>query len=107
MRREETVLIIPLNASQVVNSARVIFEGEDIPEVENTKEAMNDDSKTSATPYCCVVSMRSRENAIPGRTLRYQRQILPAKWILQTPTLQKRSIQWRVSLYNSRHLSNH
>jgi len=31
--------------------------------------AMNDDIKTSDTPYSRVVSMRSKENAIPGSTL--------------------------------------
>lgn len=31
---------------------------------------MNEDINTSATPYCCVVSMRSNEKAIPGSTLR-------------------------------------
>lgn len=41
------------------------------PNTANMKAAMNDDRSTSATPYCSVVSMRSRENAIPGRTLRH------------------------------------
>ena len=40
------------------------------PNMENTKEAMNEDRRTSETPYCCVVSIKSRENAIPGSTLR-------------------------------------
>lgn len=31
--------------------------------------AMNEDIKTSVTPYCWVVSIKSREKAIPGRTL--------------------------------------
>lgn len=31
---------------------------------------MNEETKTSATPYCPVVSMRSNENAMPGKTLR-------------------------------------
>ena len=39
------------------------------PKKENTKAAMKEESSTSATPYCCVVSMRSKEKAIPGRTL--------------------------------------
>ena len=39
------------------------------PKNEKMKAAMKDESSTSATPYCCVVSMRSREKAIPGRTL--------------------------------------
>lgn len=33
------------------------------------KAAMNEDSKTSCTPYLFVVSIRSRENAIPGKML--------------------------------------
>ena len=39
------------------------------PKTEKMKAAMNDDRSTSDTPYCCVVSMRSKENAMPGRTL--------------------------------------
>lgn len=39
------------------------------PKNENMNAAMNDDKSTSETPYCCVVSMRSSENAIPGSTL--------------------------------------
>jgi hypothetical protein len=39
------------------------------PKVENIKAAMNEDMRTSTTPYSSVVSMRSRENAMPGRTL--------------------------------------
>ena len=39
------------------------------PKTEKMKAAMNEERSTSATPYCCVVSMRSRENAIPGSTL--------------------------------------
>jgi len=39
------------------------------PNTENMNAAMNVDKRTSATPYCCVVSMRSREKAIPGSTL--------------------------------------
>jgi hypothetical protein len=39
------------------------------PKTENTKAAMKDDIKTSETPYWLVVSMRSREKAIPGNTL--------------------------------------
>lgn len=39
------------------------------PNTENMKAAMNDDMRTSATPYCWVVSIKSNENAIPGRTL--------------------------------------
>ena len=34
------------------------------------KAAMNEDSSTSETPYSFVVSMRSREKAMPGKTLR-------------------------------------
>ena len=33
------------------------------------KAAINDESKTSDTPYSFVVSIRSSEKAIPGRTL--------------------------------------
>lgn len=39
------------------------------PKMEKIKDAMNEDNRTSATPYCCVVSMRSNEKAIPGNTL--------------------------------------
>lgn len=39
------------------------------PNTEKTKAAMKEDRRTSATPYCCVVSIRSSENAIPGNTL--------------------------------------
>jgi len=39
------------------------------PNTEETNAAMKEDSKTSATPYWSVVSIRSSENAIPGRTL--------------------------------------
>lgn len=39
------------------------------PKTENTNAAMNEESKTSATPYWSVVSMRSREKAMPGKTL--------------------------------------
>lgn len=40
------------------------------PNTEKMKAAMNDDMRTSATPYCCVVSIKSNEKAIPGRTLK-------------------------------------
>lgn len=33
------------------------------------KAAMNDEMRISETPYCWVVSIKSKENAIPGRTL--------------------------------------
>ena len=39
------------------------------PKMEKMKAAMKDDSRTSETPYCCVVSIRSSENAMPGKTL--------------------------------------
>ena len=39
------------------------------PKTEKMKAAMKEDMRTSDTPYICVVSMRSRENAMPGRTL--------------------------------------
>ena len=40
------------------------------PKTEKMNAAMNEASNTSVTPYCSVVSIRSREKAIPGRTLR-------------------------------------
>jgi len=39
------------------------------PNIENINAAMKDDIRTSATPYCPVVSIKSRENAMPGKTL--------------------------------------
>ena len=39
------------------------------PKTEKTKAAMKEETRTSATPYWPVVSMRSREKAMPGRTL--------------------------------------
>jgi len=39
------------------------------PKTENIKAAMNEDIKTSATPYFPVVSISSNEKAMPGRTL--------------------------------------
>lgn len=39
------------------------------PNTENTNAAMNEDIRTSVTVYCCVVSIRSSENAMPGKTL--------------------------------------
>lgn len=47
------------------------------PKTEKMKAAMKEDSNTSATPYCCVVSIRSRENAIPGSTLECTLRIEP------------------------------
>ena len=46
------------------------------PKTEKTKDAMNEESKTSDTPYCPVTTVKCKENAIPGRTLwtiRFQR----------------------------------
>jgi hypothetical protein len=40
------------------------------PRTEKMKAAMKEERSTSATPYCWVVSIKSREKAIPGRTLR-------------------------------------
>lgn len=40
------------------------------PKTEKMKAAMKDESNTSATPYSLVVSIKSREKAMPGRTLR-------------------------------------
>lgn len=39
------------------------------PNTENTKAAMKEEIRTSTTPYLFVVSIKSRENAMPGRTL--------------------------------------
>lgn len=39
------------------------------PKTEKMNAAMNEDMRTSATPYCCVVSIKSREKAMPGNTL--------------------------------------
>jgi hypothetical protein len=41
------------------------------PKTEKMNAAMNEANNTSVTPYCSVVSIRSREKAIPGRTLRH------------------------------------
>ena len=43
------------------------------PKTEKMNAAMNEASNTSVTPYCSVVSIRSREKAIPGRTLRHNK----------------------------------
>lgn len=40
------------------------------PKKEKIKDAMKEDSRTSETPYCCVASIKCKENAIPGSTLR-------------------------------------
>lgn len=39
------------------------------PNTENMKAAMKEEIRTSTTPYLLVVSIRSRENAMPGNTL--------------------------------------
>lgn len=39
------------------------------PKTEKTVAAMKDDKRTSATPYSCVVSIKSSENAMPGKIL--------------------------------------
>ena len=39
------------------------------PNIEKTKEAMKEQSRTSDTPYCPVTTVKCKENAIPGRTL--------------------------------------
>lgn len=39
------------------------------PKTENMNAAMKEDMRTSAMPYCWVVSMRSSEKAMPGKTL--------------------------------------
>ena len=39
------------------------------PKTEKVKAAMKEDRRTSDTPYCWVVSMRSKEKAMPGSTL--------------------------------------
>jgi hypothetical protein len=47
------------------------------PKTEDTPAAIADDRKTSTTPYFPVVSTRSKENAIPGRTLKQITLTLP------------------------------
>ena len=39
------------------------------PKKEKMNAAMNEERSTSDTPYCCVVSIKSNENAMPGSTL--------------------------------------
>ena len=39
------------------------------PKSEKTPAAIKDARRTSATPYSCVVSIKSSENAIPGKIL--------------------------------------
>lgn len=39
------------------------------PKTENINAAMKDEMRTSVTPYCWVVSIKSNEKAMPGRTL--------------------------------------
>ena len=39
------------------------------PNTEKMNAAINEDNRTSVTPYSLVVSIKSRENAMPGRTL--------------------------------------
>lgn len=39
------------------------------PIKEKMKDDIKEDSRTSDTPYCCVDSIRCKENAIPGSTL--------------------------------------
>lgn len=41
------------------------------PKSEKTPAAMKDERRTSATPYCCVVSIKSSENAMPGKMLQF------------------------------------
>jgi hypothetical protein len=57
----ETKTILPVTPAMVRGCA---------PKTEKIKEAMKDEMSTSETPYFSVVSMRSNEKAIPGRTLR-------------------------------------
>jgi hypothetical protein len=37
--------------------------------MEKMKDAINEERRTSDTPYCPVTTVKCRENAIPGRTL--------------------------------------
>ena len=37
--------------------------------MEKIKDAMNEERRTSDTPYCCVDSIKCKENAMPGSTL--------------------------------------
>ena len=39
------------------------------PMMEKIKDAINEERRTSDTPYCCVDSIKCKENAMPGRTL--------------------------------------
>lgn len=36
---------------------------------EKIKDAMKEERRTSDTPYCCVDSIKCKENAMPGSTL--------------------------------------
>jgi hypothetical protein len=36
---------------------------------EKIKDAMKEERRTSVTPYCCVDSIKCKENAMPGSTL--------------------------------------
>ena len=40
------------------------------PKIEKMKDAMKEESRTSDTPYCCVDSIKCKENAMPGSTLK-------------------------------------
>lgn len=39
------------------------------PMTEKMKDAMKEERRTSDTPYCCVDSIKCKENAMPGSTL--------------------------------------
>lgn len=39
------------------------------PMMEKIKDAINEERRTSDTPYCCVDSIKCKENAMPGSTL--------------------------------------
>ena len=78
------------------------------PKTEKTKDAMNEESRTSDTPYCPVTTVKCKENAIPGRTLRairFKRGHVDKK----KPTMltwRRESGQSQGALYNSMRPSN-
>ena len=59
------------------------------PKTENMKAAMKDDNNTSETPYCCVVSIRSSEKAMPGSTLVRVRLYCNRKYVIWVTYLAK------------------
>ena len=78
------------------------------PKTEKTKEAMNEESRTSDTPYCPVTTVKCKENAIPGRTLgtiRFQGDTSTRKMPVIL-TWQRERGQSQGALYNSTHPTN-